>query len=272
MPGGLYDSSLTRVRPFFESLIARDDGESWLGPLLKATPHGRSVFGDVLDAPGTLPATLTAPRPNSGVRQCYEFGVAPPRALLVWFIRNPDELVWPKRQNYSEQATRKRESLVLDKPAGSRADMQAEAMRLAEMRPTTAREWWRFEGKSMIDCVLMTERLALTIEGKRKESISAATDWYPKRSQLVRNLEAAKQLAAGRRWGSLLMSETPIAAGSDAGLDAVMDDSAPHLTLAERRELCAHYLGNVTWQGACDAVGIDFAVLPPIRAPDRPRL
>jgi len=50
-----------------------------------------------------------------------------------------------------------------------------------------------------------------------------------------------------------------------------MDDSAPHLTPDERRELHAHYLGNVTWQGACDAVGIDFAALPPIRAPDPPR-
>ena len=272
MAGGLFDSSLTPVQPFFESLIARDDGESWLGPSLKATPHGRSVFGDVLDAAGTLPATLTAPRPKTGVRQCFEFGVAPPRALLVWLIRNPDELVWPKGQTYSEEATRKRQCLVLNKPAGTRAEVQAVAMRLAETRPTTAREWWRFEGTSMIDCVLMTERLALMIEGKRKELISAATDWYPKRSQLVRNLEAAKQLAAGRVWGSLLMSETPIAAGSDAGLDAVMDDSAPHLTPDERRELYAHYLGNVTWQRARDAVGIDLAALPPTRAPARPRL
>jgi hypothetical protein len=272
MPGGLWDSSLTRVRPFFEALITRDHGASWLGPLLKATPRGRSVFGDVLAAPGTLPPTLTAPRPKTGVRQCFEFRVAPPRGLLVWFVANPDELVWPKGQTYSEEATRKRESLVLDKPAGTRAEVQAEAMGLAETRPTTAHEWWRFEGTSMIDCMLMTERLVLTVEGKRRESTSAATDWYPKRSQLVRNLEAAKQLAAGRAWGSLLMSETPIAAGSDAGLDAVMDDSAPHLTPAERRELHAHCLGNVTWQAACVAVGIEFAALPPTRAPARPRL
>jgi hypothetical protein len=47
----------------------------------------------------------------------------------------------------------------------------------------------------MIDCVLMTPELVVAIEGKRTEPLSAATDWYPKRSQLVRNLEAGKQLA-----------------------------------------------------------------------------
>ena len=75
----------------------------------------------------------------------------------------------------------------------------------------------------MIDCVLMTDRLVISIEGKRTEPLSAATDWYPQRSQLVRNLEAANQLARGRAWASLLMSEEAIPAGRGAGLGGGVD-------------------------------------------------
>jgi len=75
----------------------------------------------------------------------------------------------------------------------------------------------------MIDCVLMTDRLVISIEGKRTEPLSAATDWYPQRSQLVRNLGAAKQLAHGRAWASLLMSEEAIPAGRGAGLGGEVD-------------------------------------------------
>jgi hypothetical protein len=108
----------------------------------------------------------------------------------------------------------------------------------------------------------MTDKLVVTIEGKRTEPLSAATDWYPKRSQLVRNLEAAKHLANGRRWASLLLSETEIFEGSDAGLDAVLPESAPHLNAAQRGELHGAHLGNVTWRQACEATGLDFNSLP----------
>src|SRR3954451_21987527 len=42
-----------------------------------------------------------------------------------------------------------------------------------------------------------TGRLVITVEGKRTESLLPPTDWYPARSQLVRNLEAARQVAHG---------------------------------------------------------------------------
>ena len=114
----------------------------------------------------------------------------------------------------------------------------------------------------MVDCVLMTDKLVVTVEGKRTEPLSPATDWYPKRSQLVRNLEAAKQLANGRCWASLLVSETALLEGTDGHLDAVLPDSAPHLDAAERAQLHGAYLGNLTWQLACDATGLDFSSLP----------
>lgn len=69
-------------------------------------------------------------------------------------------------------------------------------MRLDQVGPSRS-GWWRFEGSSHIDCVLETDRLVVTVEGKRTETLSPATHWYPSRSQLGRNLEAARQLAKG---------------------------------------------------------------------------
>lgn len=261
MAGGLRDSSLTRVRPFFSSLIKQDPhGGSWLGTLLRSTPHGPTIFGDALRDTGVLDATLTS-QTSKGWLGCFEFGVPAPSSIVAWYIQNPTELQWPAGKSYSEETTRLRRALLFDDPPGRVA-----AQRLAEaerqVRPSARAPWWRFEGTSMIDCVLMTERLVLTIEGKRTEPLSAATDWYPARSQLVRNLEAAKQLSHGRAWGSLLISEVKIAEGTGEGLDAVLSASAPHLGDDERRELHRNYLGNLTWAEACRAVGMAFDALP----------
>jgi hypothetical protein len=77
-----------------------------------------------------------------------------------------------------------------------------------------------------------------------------------------RNLEAAKQLSQGREWASLLISETPVAEGTDEELDTVLPASAPRLAAAERDELHAHYLGNITWEQAWLATGLDPRSLP----------
>lgn len=261
MAGGLYDSSLTRVQPVFAALIGADpSGESWLSDLLAATTNGTRL-GSALAEPGTLLPALTAPNAR-GVLGCFEYPAHPPRSLLAWFIEHPDALVWPKGQTYGATTTRLRKALLHDVPPGSQADAQARARALVASRPTSAREWWRFEGTSMIDCVLLTDALVVTVEGKRTEPLSPATSWYPSRSQLVRNLEAAKQLAEGRAWASMLISEEPIAEGTPAGLASVLPRSAPHLGPEERDELHAHYLGNLTWRQACDATGLPWSVLP----------
>ena len=116
--GGLRDSSLTRVRPFFGELIARDpNGGSWLGDLLSATPHGKAVFAGLLSEPGALDASLAAARPN-GLLGCFEFGVPAPKDLLAWYIEHPDDLNWPKNRTYSENATQMRRALLYDLPPG----------------------------------------------------------------------------------------------------------------------------------------------------------
>ena len=261
MAGGLHDSSLTRVRPFFRALIARDpSGESWLPSLLGSTPHGQSVLGVALQEPGRLDSALIT-RGADGLLGCFEFGVGAPKHLLTWYVEHPDELVWPRGKTYSAETVRMREALLYGKDPG-RAEAQRQAREFLQTKSTETRGWWRFEGTSRIDCMLMTTELVVTIEGKRTEPLSSATDWYPKRSQLVRNLEAAKQLADGRFWAAMILSEIPMPEASDSGISGVLPASAPHLDDAGREELREHYLGHVTWQQACEATGLPYESLP----------
>jgi hypothetical protein len=110
--------------------------------------------------------------------------------------------------------------------------------------------------------VIATDRLVITVEGKRTEPLSSSTGWYPPRTQIVRNLEAARQIARGRRWASVVISEKPLSPADVGAVAASLDEAAPHLTYAERGELQAAYLGNISWEHACDAVGVRFDSLP----------
>ncbi len=256
---GSYNSSLTRVQPFFEHAFANN---SWLTPLLAKAPNARQTLGDLIDSPGEmLPVMLGAHPQGKAPRACFEFEVLPDKAFLRWCVLHPDSLTWPAGQSYGDETTRKRRALIYDDPPG-RAEAQEEALDLIATQPASTRAWWRFEGSSWIDCVIATDRLVVTVEGKRTESLSPATDWYPKRSQLVRNLEAACQLAKGRAWGTLLLSEDPVVGGDPSEVSASLDDAAPHLSEEARAELQRAYLGNITWRAACEAVGIPFSALP----------
>lgn len=260
MAGGQYDSSLTRVQPFFQRAFERP---GWLAALLGATPSGRAALGELVDDPGDMLAALvTPPHPHDKAPlPCFEHEVPPDKAFLRWCVRHPEALTWPAGQTYGEQTTRMRRALLYDETPG-RAAAQAEALEAIAQYPSTTRAWWRFEGSSWIDCVIATDRIVITTEGKRTETLSAATDWYPKRSQLVRNLEAARLLAKGRAWGTLLLSEHPVDGGTGAEVAASLDDAAPHLDDAQRAQLQRAYLGNLTWPDACEAVGITFDELP----------
>jgi hypothetical protein len=58
-----------------------------------------------------------------------------------------------------------------------------------------------------VDCCLEADKIVLLIEGKRTESLSESTAWYSGRNQLHRTLEAARDLAAGREFGVLVIGE-----------------------------------------------------------------
>jgi hypothetical protein len=116
-------------------------------------------------------------------------------------------------------------------------------------------EWWRFEPLGTLECLLMTDRLVLTIVTDECDPRDPATPWYPARSRLVRDLEAARSLAAGRQWGCLLVSQNQLEIGEEVLGDGALDRAVPHLDPTGRRELRAAYLGNLTWAQAAAAVG-----------------
>ncbi len=263
MAPGSDEHAMTRVRPFFRALIERDaSGRSWLPALIGATPAGRARFGDLVDVPGSLLMTLSVRTPD-GSLGLFEHPVAPPRELTEWLIEHPQELTWPSGVTQTSETVRLRRALIYDLPPGSRLKAQQRARELIKVRSALAREWWRFEdGMSTLDCVLMTDRLVITVEGAGTEPPVPATDWYPARSRLVRALEAARQLGQDLQWGSVLISDEPLAEAAPEQLERALVAAAPHLSDDARAELAAGYLGNLTWEAARPAVGLPLSSLP----------
>ena len=165
------------------------------------------------------------------------------------------------RPTQSAETERLRRALIDDDPPGVRARAQERARERARTASPFASDWWRFETASLLDCVLITDELVVTVVGRCAEPPGPATPWYPQRSELVRDIEAAGQIAQGRAWGSVLISDEPLAAGSPEAVAASLAAGAPHLAPDERFELESAYLGNITWRQACDAVGCSYEVL-----------
>lgn len=238
------------MQPFFSALFARDpSGRSWLPALLAATPHGRDALGELVDEPGSLEISL-AVNGASGRLACFDYPAAPPRDLLAWFIDHPDRLVWPDGARFPPTVARLRRALIDDEPPGARAKAQDRAREHLPTASPFTDDWWRFEDVTTLDCALLTNRLVVTVIGKRIEPLAPATPWYPARSELVRALEAAKQLSQGRRWASLALSDEPLPDATADQLAQTLAAGAPHLSESERAELRAAYLGNMTWSDA----------------------
>ncbi len=256
MQAGRTDSPPTRAQSFFTTLLRRDASvRTWLPQLLAATPNGSASLGELAERPGYL-ATLLAVETVSGLLGALEYPVAPPRELLEWFIDHPNRLTWPEREEMSSETLRLRRALLLDDPPGSQARAQQRARELLAAGPPLSPAWWRFEELARLDCVLITDRLVVTIAGKRTESLEPATEWYPERSELVRNLEGARLLAQDRRWASLVLSDEPLADATGEQLARGIAVAAPHLDPAGRDEVLSAYLGNLTWDRAAAAVGV----------------
>ena len=183
---GKYDSSLTRVQPFFNQLIDRDPtGITWFGPMLQSLP-GAGVMPDelrVIRAHSIHHSSHLAPK---GARACFEYPVPPSISFLRWLLSNPDQLHWPKGRagQFGAETAEWRRRLI----DGTRED-QAGAMEegLGELDTHgvegSRRKPWAFEGWTSVDCCLETERLVVFVEGKRTEQISQSTAWFPRRNQ-----------------------------------------------------------------------------------------
>jgi hypothetical protein len=263
---GIYNSSLTRVQPFFRILEARDpSGLSWVPQLLALSSNSPQAV--------KLAAALTQAEASSRVALKFERRLPPPTEFLRWQIQNQDQLTWPKRDSWSPETRSKREKLFgrrdlsgisIERHAEVRAldysSMTSEALSALATHGASgsSKKWWAFEGFTSVDCLISTGRFRLYIEGKRTEGLSRSINWYPKRNQFLRNLESARADAEGVPFGCLVISEHPIAAISDT----VIRESLPHLDPAGRSALLQNYLGNITWREACHATGVDFSSLP----------
>jgi hypothetical protein len=272
---GRFNSSITRVRPVFMALIEADaTGRSWLPALLELCPRCDRLPLGVRDEPGVLLPELLEPRlyrdrvlGEVEIPHCFERRVPPPAGFLRWLILNSERMTWPANAGTSRETLRRRRALCGTHP-GLRDAARREALRALDERGASGsdKRWWAFEGFTEVDCWLETEHLVLLVEGKRRESLSAATAWYPARNQLVRNLEVAGD-SGGEKDAFVLL------AVEEAGLELTRETviaSTPHLGDAERELLTERYLGQVTWQSLVDALALPCGVLMHERLPDVP--
>jgi hypothetical protein len=243
------------AQSFFTPLLERDpSGRAWLGPLLRVAPRALERLGaDLVEQPGALSMTLSV-RGVSGVLGAFEYPLAPPRELTSWLIDNPQALSWVDEPDSSPQTVRLRRALRFDDPPGSRTKAQERARELMRSRSVLSQEWWRFEGMGTIECLLMTDRLVLTVTTDAEDPRAAVTPWYPGRVRLIRAIEAARELAAGRAWACLLLSAARLDAGEQILGQPALAAAAPHLAPGQREELRDAYLGNLTWEQADAAV------------------
>jgi hypothetical protein len=199
------------------------------------------------------------------LEKCFERTTAPPPEFLRWLICNPERMTWPtvagRKKQYGPRTQLAREMLFgrsgIEEVEAARGQALMELERVGV--EGSARKWWAFEGFTEVDCYLETDRLLLFIEGKRNEGLSCSTDWYPSRSQLVRNLEVASHLAGNKEFAVLLIEES---ADRSRLSTQTLDASLPHLDSDARAFLGSHVLEGLTWSVICRSLGINYDSLP----------
>ena len=254
---GPFNSSATRVRPLFSALRARDpQGMTWLPKLLALAPNSDIFSGTNL---------RENPGPIIDIQLDPEKKLLPPEAFLSWLLENPEEMVWPKNKSYSAATQRRREALMGSGPyatdqSSNREREEAQREGLSQLRLLGAKgsnkKWWAFEGQTCVDCFIETGSLRLYIEGKRNEKLSASTDWFPARNQLMRNLESASRDSGETLFACLVIAESTSLRLPDPRR------SWPHLREDQRSSLMRHFLGVVTWREVCAATAVDYDSLP----------
>jgi len=257
-----FEIERTPLHPLIESLFARDPGgRSWLPSLLGACQGARARLGEIVDDPGYLEVPL-AVRAETGMLACFSYPAAPTRQLLGWYIDHPEALTRPAPVAGSASASAEtkllRRTLLDDDPPGTRVRAQDRAHDLLRSSTPRLPTWWRFEEPGRLDCFLATERLVVSVTAPSdRGGLRPATPWYPQRSELVRDLEAARRLADGRAFvGVLIGGDAPPAEVADeAAVAATVAAGAPHFDDAGRDDLRAGYLGHLSWAQLRAATG-----------------
>ena len=195
----------------------------------------------------------------------YERTVAPPTAFLQWLLENPQRMQVNDRTTFGakSKAAQKWRAKLFSGDAASVGQAQAEGRRQLSKRlgARGRSKWWAFEGFTHVDCCLITDACVVFVEGKRTEGVSPSTRWFQQRSQVWRNVEAAKEFAGAREFAMILAVEheadgtTALADGSSS-----LADSYPHLEPAQRSELDRHLLGFVTWADVVRRFGLAVGI------------
>lgn len=266
------DMGLTRVQPVFDAL--RDqaaDGHPWLRGLWEMAALTREAVAVPPPAEmGTLPTSEMRSDRDARQGAVYQRAVAPPAAFLRWLLDNPQMMEVRDPSNFgakSADAQRWRGKLFSD---DERLVSEARDEGLRQFGKRLAqrgrRKWWAFEGFLRVDCCLSTEACVLFVEDRPTEPVPPSTLWFPSRSRVWRNVEAAKEFAGDRAFGVILaVDEEADGVAALAHATNTLAGSYPHLDGAPRADLARHFLGFVTWTEIVATFG-----LPPECLTERP--
>jgi len=257
----LKNSSDTRVRPFFQNLLNRDaSGLSWLPKIIILAPQNKDLASKLSMMNCRILDQLVEGSKNDRPK-CFEHSVSPSIAFLHWLIEHPERLRVPKNYGTKDEKNREnRKCLKGEYGVQRQQGIMKDAINLLNEKGAqgSGKQWWAFEGFTRVDCLLETDDFILGIEGKRNDTVSSIIAWFPQRNQIIRNLEAIKEKAGSKSYVVILMNKD----GKDPIKDNDFTNSLPHYSEQEIAEIKTHYLGAVSWQQACDAVGLDYNALP----------
>ena len=246
--------SSSRVQTVFNTLLdLRPFGDPWLEGLwtmAAATRPGRAT-----KPPASLGTLLIEEAPSerpARAGRVFERPVAPPAAFLRWLLEHPQAMDVRDRDTFgakSDDVRAWRRRLFSSNPADVAAAKEEGSRQLGSRLAQRGRnKWWLFEGFARIDACFVSDECVLLVDAQPADAARPSTLWFPTRTQLWRNVEAAKELSAGKPFGVILVVEHEaegIAAMADA--DRSLDGSYPHLEADEKAELAGHLLGFITW-------------------------
>ena len=122
------------------------------------------------------------------------------------------------------------------------------------------------EGPGYPDAYLATGEAVVVVEGERAEAgPTVSTTWITLRRQILWHLDAALGPAGPRSlWGFFMVDAAADGSVPQVWLDAcssALDPAVsrrilPHRSPQERELISAGLLGAVTWQNACEELGV----------------
>jgi hypothetical protein len=257
----VYDSSKTRVQPVFGALEALPT--NWLSRLLDL------AAGPLETARSWLQQDMTILRADWAGRKkdAKERALFPPVSLLKWLVTTVE--LEPVPLDGPGENSRKRR-LLRDKDP----EILREAEEILSGVPRIRAPWCTFEGPTYPDVVIETPDAVVVIEGKRTESgPTTKTAWMPIRHQMLRHLDGAWEIRAGRSvYGVFIVSGRPEKMSTipskrwQQALNLTRDPnsvakSLPHRTPIERTQLSKAVIGLTTWEAVCQEFGLSLEVL-----------